>query len=134
VGVASREHVLAAVHGGFCQLKHGKEAPVQRLKRGDKLIYYSPRASMNDGEVLPAFTAVGEISDDAPYQIEQATDFHPFRRKTSYFKVKEAPIRTLLNDLSFTRERSNWGMMLRRGFFEISEDDYRTIAEALGLK
>jgi hypothetical protein len=48
--------------------------------------------------------------------------------------VKEAPIRTLLNDLSFTRERSNWGMMLRRGFFEISEDDYRTIAEALGLK
>ena len=40
VGVASREHVLAAVRGAFCQLNHGKEAPVRRLQMGDSIVFY----------------------------------------------------------------------------------------------
>ena len=108
VGVASREHVKAAVHGGFCQLNHGKETPVRELDRSDKMIFYSPRTQMKGGEALQAFTAVGTIIDDEPYQVEQAKGFHPFRRKTRYFKAKEAPIQLMLDDLSFTRDRSNW--------------------------
>ena len=51
IGVASREHVLRAGKGGFCQLSHGKEAPVQRLHQGDVIIFYSPRERM--GAPLP---------------------------------------------------------------------------------
>ncbi len=57
VGVASREHVSAAVHGGFCQLSHGKDAPVRRLDRGDFLIFYSPHGRMGERTPLQAFTA-----------------------------------------------------------------------------
>src|ERR1700675_825521 len=89
VGVASREHVLASVRGAFCQLNHGKEAPVRRLQMGDSIVFYSPRERMQGGKSLQAFTAAGRILDDVPYQVEQSKDFRPFRRKTEYFKSKD---------------------------------------------
>jgi hypothetical protein len=63
VGVASREHVLAAVRGAFCQLNHGKEAPVRRLEMGDSIVFYSRRERIEGGESLQAFTAVARILD-----------------------------------------------------------------------
>ena len=92
LGVASREHVLAAVRGAFCQLNHGKEAPVRRLQMGDGIVFYSPRERMEGGKSLQAFTAAGRILDEVPYQVEQSKDFRPFRRKTEYFKSKDASI------------------------------------------
>ena len=34
VGVVSKEHVLRGVEGGFCQVCHGKKAPLNRMKGG----------------------------------------------------------------------------------------------------
>lgn len=45
VGVASREHVMGAVEGGFCQFCHGKLSAVRRLSPGEWIAYYSPRRS-----------------------------------------------------------------------------------------
>ncbi len=59
VGVASRDHVLLGVAGGFCQVCHGKQAPLARMKQGDWILYYSPKTGMNSGEKVQAFTAVG---------------------------------------------------------------------------
>ncbi len=134
MGVASRDHVQAAVEGGFCQLGHGKEAPVRRLKRGDRLIFYSPRARLDGGETVQAFTAAGQILDDAPFQVKQGNAFHPFRRKVHYEATKEAPIHPLLEELSFTEGRSNWGMAFRRGTFKISQQDYERIIRAMETK
>ena len=50
VGVASRDHVLLGVAGGFCQVCHGKQAPLAR------------------------------IVDDRVYQFRMAENFEPFRR------------------------------------------------------
>ena len=133
VGVASREHVLAAVRGAFCQLNHGKEAPVRRLQMGDCIVFYSPREHMEGGESLQAFTAAGRILDDVPYQVEQSKDFRPFRRKTEYFKSKDASIHPLLEELSFTKGRSNWGAALRMGIFQMKREDYMKIATAMGI-
>lgn len=131
VGVASREHVLLAVGGGFCQLGHGKEAPLKRLAPGDRLVYYSPRAEMLDGEPLQAFTAVCEVLAGEPYQVEQSEQFKPFRRDVRYFRAREAPIRPLLPDLSFSRGKASWGQVMRRGTFRIEPADYRVIVAAM---
>ena len=56
IGVVSKEHVLRGVEGGFCQLCHGKKAPLNRMKKGDYLLYYSPKYQMNDQEKLQNFT------------------------------------------------------------------------------
>jgi hypothetical protein len=133
VGIASLAHVLAAVRGGFCQLNHGKEAPVRRLQTGDRIVFYSPRERTEGGESLQAFTAAGRIVDEVPYQVEQSKDFRPFRRKTEYLKGKDAPIHPLLEELSFTKGRSNWGAAFRRGVFQMKREDYVKIAIAMGI-
>jgi hypothetical protein len=77
IGVASREHVLGGVRDGICQLGHGKEAPVRCLKRDDVIIYYSPRERPGNGEPIQAFTAAGQILDDAPYQVDAGNGSNP---------------------------------------------------------
>jgi hypothetical protein len=134
VGVASDDHVQGAVEGGFCQLGHGKEAPVGRLKAGDLIVYYSPRESMGTGAVLQAFTAAGRILDDVPYIAKQSECFHPYRRQVRFFKSRKAPIRSLLPELTFTKSNENWGLAFRRAAFQISEGDFKRIAEAMTIE
>jgi hypothetical protein len=131
VGVASHDHVLAAVKGGFCQLGHGREAPVRRLAPGDRILYYSPRERMHDGAVLQAFTAAGEVLEDEVYRVETQTGFRPYRRNVSYLNLGNASIRPLLPTLSFTRDRSSWGQVFRRASFEITSVDYDLIIQAM---
>ena len=134
IGVASREHVQRGVTGGFCQLNHGKAGPMRRLSPGDWIVYYSPRESMNEGEPVQAFTAIGEIAEGEPYVGEmggggvQAT-----RRDVRFLEARDAPIRPLLDTLSFTRGRASWGYAFRRGSFAIEEADFRAIAKAMGV-
>jgi hypothetical protein len=134
IAIASRDHVLKAVEGGFCQVNHGKEAPLKKLNNGDRLVYYSPKARMRDGEPIQAFTATGEILDDVPYQVTATECFHPFRRRVRYLPAHEAPIRPLLPRLSFSRGNAAWGQVLRRGLFEIEPADYNVIAEAMAAE
>ena len=96
VGVASREHVVAAVRGAFCQLNHGKEAPVRRLQMGDRIVFYTPRERMEGGESLQAFTAAERIVDEVPCQVEQSKDFRPFVAGQNTRRAK-----TLLSALSW---------------------------------
>ena len=131
VGVASRDHVRVAVAGGFFQSNHGKEAPLKRMTRGDRVLFYSPREEIRSGDPVQAFTAIGEVIDDEPRQAVQSETFRPFRRLVRYQDVQDAPIRPLLDELSFTRGRSSWGQVLRRGLFEIEAEDYAAIAAAM---
>ena len=133
IGVASRDHVTNGRSGGFCQLGHGKEAPLRRLGGGDRIVFYSPRASLNAGDPVQAFTAIGEVLPRPPYRADMGGGFHPFRRDVRFMPMRETPIRPLLEDLSFTRDRANWGFAFRRGCFEITPDDYATIARNAGL-
>ena len=133
VGVASRDHVLPAVRGGFCQLNHGKEAPLKRLNPGDRILYYSPRTEMRGGQPLQAFIAVGKVLAGEPYQVKQSEQFQPFRRDVRYFDAREALIRPLLSDLSFARGNASWGQVMRRGTFRIEAADYQIIVRAMNV-
>ena len=61
-------------------------------------------------------------------------DFTPWRRNVDYVEAAEAPISPLLDKLEFTRGNRNWGYQMRFGLFEITEADFRTIAEAMGAE
>lgn len=131
IGVVSASHVSRGVEGGFAQLCHGKAAPLKRMQAGDWLIYYSPRTDMRKGEPLQAFTAIGQVRDDKVYEHRMSDSFIPFRRNIHYFDCKETKISSLLEQLSFTRGEKNWGYRFRFGHFEISEQDFRIIANAI---
>lgn len=131
IGVVSESHVRRGVKGSFAQLCHGKAAPLRRMRRGDWLIYYSPRTDYKDGEPLQAFTAIGEVADDLVYEFPMSETFVPFRRNIRYTRCKETKIGALLDRLSFTSGNRNWGYLFRTGHFEIGREDFLTIAGAM---
>ncbi len=133
IGVASRDHVLKGVAGGFCQLGHGKAAPVQRLSPGDWIAYYSPRTALHGGEPVQAFTAIGRIAPGEVYRGDMGGGFHPFRRDVAWRDCRAAPIQPLRERLGFTQGRTNWGFAFRRGSFAVDAEDFAVIAEAMGV-
>jgi hypothetical protein len=68
VAVASADHVRRGKAGGFMQLGHGKEAPLRRLRPGDRIAYYSPTGSVGGKDRLQAFTAIGIVGSGGPYR------------------------------------------------------------------
>lgn len=129
IGVVSRDHVRMGVAGGFAMLNHGKLGPLTTLGPGDGLVYYSPRTAWPKGDMLKAFTAIGTVGDAAPYQAEMRPGLTGFRRDIDWMKATETPVASLSGRLDFTR--GSWGMLARRGLFEITAADFQTIREAM---
>ena len=59
------------------------------MHKGDGIVCYSPKAVFEGSEPLHAFTAIGEVSDDVIFQVEESPDFKPFRRRVRYIKTGE---------------------------------------------
>lgn len=135
MGVASAQHARGGRDGGFAQLGHGKHIAVKSLRKGDWIVYYSPREGMGEGETVQAFTTIGRVTSDAPYRVEQAMGFNPYRVDVEYLKNAEpSPIKTLLNKLHLTRDHGpNWGIVVRGPKRKLEEEDMRLIAEAMGV-
>jgi hypothetical protein len=135
MGVASAQHARRGRDGGFAQLGHGKHIAVKSLRKGDWIVYYSPREGMGEGSVVRAFTTIGRVTSDAPYRAEQTMNFNPYRVDVDYLRDAEpAPIRPLLDKLRLTRDHgANWGIVMHGPKRKLDEMDIRTIAEAMGI-
>jgi EVE domain len=132
VGVVSREHVQRGVAGGFIQLNHGKKAPLQRMRAGDGIAMYSPRTSYPDGATLQHFTAIGSVVTGDVYQVEMADDFKPYRIDVAFFKdAVEAPVKPLVEQLSFIRNKTHWGAAFRFGYVKVPAEDFERVAAAM---
>ena len=134
VSTISRDHVLLSVEGGFTQAGHGKAPGLKRLKADDWLVYYSPKTSLRDGEPVQAFTAIGRVLDEDLYQVEQAPGFTPWRRNIEFVRSIEAPIRPLIDQLSFIKDKRRWGYVFRVGLFKIPQEDFAVISRAMAVE
>lgn len=134
INVVSKDHVLRGVEGGFTQANHGKPHMLRKMQRGDWIVFYSPKVAFGGDEKLQAFTAVGQVIDDEPYQAEMAPNFHPWRRDVSFLAAGDAPIRPLIDDLEFIEDKAYWGYKFRFGVIKIAAGDFRRIAEAMGAE
>ena len=132
IGVVSKSHVDVAVAGGFTQLNHGRAGPLERMRAGDGFIFYSPRTDYPDGALLQAFTGIGRIRGGAVYQAEASADFRPFRLDVDYLPATPAPVRPLIEPLSFIRNKTHWGAAFRFGRVRIPAEDFARIATAMG--
>ncbi|MGO4125514.1 EVE domain-containing protein [Inquilinus sp. YAF38] len=131
IAVASTEHVRRGREGGFMQVCHGKAAPLRRIRRGDRVIYYSPTGTFGGKDRLQAFTAIGSVIDDGPYDVDLGNGFQPYRRAVAWEDVGETPVHPLLDTLAFTAGRPNWGYQLRFGLFAICDGDAEVIEAAM---
>ena len=131
IAVASAEHVAIGRAQGFMQVGHGKGVPLKRLHAGDRIAYYSPVRVLGIKGVCQAFTAIGTVRDERVYQGHMGNGFEPFRKDVDWLDADEAPIRPLLEVLSFTQGKSNWGYAFRFGLLNVTADDMDAIAEAM---
>lgn len=129
--VISKEHTQLAVNGNFMQACHGKQAPLKRMKKGDYVIIYSSKFTMDGNEKLQAFTAVGQVADNEIYQFQMTENFKPFRRNIEFLKSIECLIAPLINDLEFIPNKKRWGYPFRFGFLEITENDFNLITSKM---
>jgi len=134
VAVASAEHVAIGRAQGFMQVGHGKGAPLKRLHAGDRIAYYSPVRVLGGKAACQAFTAVGVVRDERVYQGDMGGGFLPFRKDVDWFDAQEAAIRPLLESLSFTSGKSNWGYAFRFGLLKVTEADMDLIVRAMRAK
>ena len=124
IGVASKNHVLLVIQDGFCQLCHGKKAPLIKMKKGDRILYYSPKLDRNDTQPYQKIIAVGTVVDEEVYSFEMAPGFVPFRRNVVYEEgLKEVTLVALNQLTEWTTQRSK----LRFGHFEIPVSLYQSI-------
>lgn len=131
INTISRAHVLRGVAGGFTQANHGKPDLLRRLRWEDWIAFYSPRTDYPDGEPLQAFTALGRVTDDEPYQVEMTPDFRPFRRNVEFIDCTETPIHPLIDALGFIIDKKRWGYRFRFGLFAIEDADFAVIRSAM---
>jgi len=128
--VASQEHVMLGVTGGFAQAGHGRRSGLARMHAGDFIVYYSPKKVFGEKEPLHAFTALGQAADEEIVQAGMSPDFKPFRRNVKYLYTGEVRIEPLVNDLEFIRNKKSWGSAFRFGLLEIHKADFERIQRA----
>jgi predicted RNA-binding protein len=131
IGVACKEHVENGVKLGICKFCHGKSVLAKRLYSGDFIIYYSSKITMEGSDLYQKFTAIGEVIDDAPYQVDMDDGFKPFRRNINYFYAKHIDIKPLVPLLPFIKNKNSWGYVFRYGFLEIDQESFEIIADGM---
>src|SRR5262249_4195586 len=114
------------------QLGRGKAGPLERMREGDGFAFYSPRVQDRDGDRVQAFTAIGRVADGPIFQANSGETQPRFRRCIDYLSSCEAPIKPLIEPLSFIRNKPRWGAAFRFGFVKVPEADFARIAAAMG--
>lgn len=133
IGVVSKAHVMKGVKDGIAQLNHGKKVPLAKMKAGDWIVYYSPRLSLQDRQPYQYFTAIGKVTTGEVYQYDTGNGFMPYRLDVDFAACREVSILPLLDKLSFTQGKKNWGQQFRFGHFEISKSDFLLLANDMGV-
>lgn len=128
IAVASKDHVKSGIAEGIAQACHGKSTPLKKIKKGDFLIYYSGKQTMDKPGKCQEFTALGKVVDDEPYSFQVSETFCPSRRNIEFLQSEDISILPLINKLDFIQNKKNWGYPFRVGFFEINQHDFELIS------
>ncbi len=128
---ASRSHAERGKKSGFSQLGPGKAAPLRRMGMGKWPVYYSPKREMTEGRSLQMFTAIGKVVGKSVCAYTLLPAFTPFRRDAEYPQCKTPFILPLVGELPLHSRFQHWGAPFRTGHFEITEDDFLSIGDAM---
>ena len=130
LGAVSHDHVRRSLELGTARIGHDKRTGLARMKAGDWLIYYSPRAPLESSESLQSFTAIGVVADGEIWQADEG-NFKPWRRRVNYVtNASETPIRPLMEIFDLPSV-PNWGYQLRRGLLALSDTDFTIVQSAM---
>jgi hypothetical protein len=129
--VVSKDHVQRGVENGCTQANHGKAAALRRMRKGDGVLFYSPKIRYGGNESCQCFTALGTVRDDGLYQANMGNGFEPWRRNIDFLLSEDVSIMPLIDQLQCIKNKKRWGYVFRWGFFEIPQTDFLLVAERM---
>ena len=118
VNVIPKERVLSAVEEVIMQ-SQGIEAHLNRMKKDDWVVFYSPREDEGGDIKLQTFTAIGQVADETINRVENSSFTKVFKRKMNYSEVKEVPLIPLIQKLAFIRNKKHWGSVFKMSLIQI---------------
>jgi len=95
------------------------------------MIFYSPRTNLHGGIPVRQFTALATVTSNKPYQVKLSKDFQPWRLAVQFHPCTRIDARPLVDQLSFVKDPSHWGLPFRRGLFTIPQDDFSLISDRM---
>lgn len=107
INTVSKDHVMVGKEAGFIQAGHGKKTSVEKIQADDYMIFYSPKASLQNGKPVQAFTAVAKIIGKDVYQAVVNENFQPYRQDAEYEKCQEVSIKPLIEQLKFITNKKH---------------------------
>ena len=131
IAVVPEDVVLRARAGGYAELSHGQPGLLEHLRAGDRVVFYCPRKAEARGNAVQAFVALGVVVDGTMYEAQRDDGTRAFRLAMSFVPGVSAPIKPMLDELSFIRSREHWGVALRHGARRIPAPDFERIAGAM---
>ena len=120
--------------GGFVQLNHGKGRPARtNAGVGDGFAWYSPRTAYPDGETCrrsPRSVASRATLIYAGRHGPEASCRFPTACRVP--AREPAPIRPLIDSLTFIRSKLHWGAAFQLGHLRVPAEDFARIVAAMG--
>ncbi|WP_317992819.1 EVE domain-containing protein [Bartonella gliris] len=132
IAVISQAHARLAAKFGFLQVCHGKAWPLRKTSKGDEVFIYCPRCEIRSGKVLQTIEFQCIFKDNHIYQVEQDPNFMPFRKDVIFNEQARPVVLKAVQGLELLTN-PHWGMLARRGFFEITAYDAALIRAAMGI-
>ena len=132
IGVVSKNHVDTAVAGGFAQVNHGKAGPLERMRAATALPSIRRAPTIRTARRCRRSPPSAACATGSVYQADAATDFRPFRVAIDYLPATPAPVRPLIDALTFIRSKTHWGAAFRFGLVRVPAEDFARIAAAMG--
>ena len=105
---------------------------VQKMKEGDKIIYYVTKQS----KFMAAVEVIGEYFYSEQWIWDDPYDLWPYRIHTKpicYIKNFDNGvfIKDIWDDLEFIKNKKKWGSQVQGSFRKFSENDYEVIYKSI---
>lgn len=128
--VFSAKDIVATLFKHRQWLFSPRTAKISRLKPGDKVIVYA--AGKGNRCFIGSFCleSVPDVEEaDGSLELIHLKKYFPLscRIKNILIWSKPVAIKDVLDDLSFIGDKKNYGLYLRQGMRELSEQDYSVI-------
>jgi len=125
---AAQEHVDIVRQKGYTQVNMGPKGPLETMNQGDWIVYYSPTILFERPDTpYHKFTAISCLIDNNIYPQDPDNPVR-WRRNAEYFDCIPHHVKEFHQYVEFLKQYENWLDAFFQPIFEISKNDFVTIA------
>lgn len=129
--ITAQEHVNIVRDKGYTQINKGPKSPLEKMGAGDWILYYSPTIFHEKPKTIcQKFTGISCVIDNHVYP-QDPKDPVLWRRNVEYFHCIPQHAHLFHQQVDFLKQHEHWMDAFLEPIFEISKDDFVTIAKTI---